>query len=69
MRTPPQGDYASQIAVGFGGQFVIVVPELDLVVVMTGQLGSAPDTFRDNRMLCRFNLVEDYLVPAVQGDA
>ncbi len=61
----PQGDYESAIAVGYGGQFVYVIPDLDLVVVMTGRLKSAPDTFRDNRMLCRFNLVEDYIVPSV----
>jgi len=61
----PQGGYDSAIAVGYGGQFVYVIPELDLVVVMTGRLQSAPDTFRDNRMLCHFNLVEDFIVPAV----
>ena len=62
----PQGDADSAIAVGFGGQFVYVIPALDMVVVMTGRLGNVPEAFRDNRMLCQFNLVEDFIVPAVQ---
>ncbi len=61
----PQRDTDSAIAVGFGGQFVYVIPALDLVVVMTGRLGNVPESFRDNRMLCQFNLVEDFIVPAV----
>jgi CubicO group peptidase (beta-lactamase class C family) len=60
----PQGDHESLIAVGFGGQFVYVIPGLDIVVVMTGDLDGMPAHFRDNRMLCRFNLVEDFIVPA-----
>ncbi len=59
-----QGGHASGVAVGFGGQFITVIPALDMVVVMTGNLKTAPDAFRDNRMLCQFNLVEDYIVPA-----
>ncbi|HVO70164.1 MAG TPA: serine hydrolase [Aggregatilineaceae bacterium] len=61
----PQGPFESFIAVGFAGQFIYVIPALDLVVVMTGDIASAPDRFRDNRMLCQFNLVEEYIVPAV----
>ena len=61
----PQGDYDSFIAVGYGGQFVYVIPELDMVVVMTADLTNIPETFRDSRMLCQFNLVEDFILPAV----
>jgi CubicO group peptidase (beta-lactamase class C family) len=61
----PQGPYTSYLAVGFGGQFITVIPALDLVIVMTGDIASAPPRFRDNRMLCQFNLVEEYIVPAV----
>ena len=61
----PQGPHESMIAVGLGGQFVYVIPALDMVVVMTGIINAAPEHFRDNRMLCRFNLVEDFIVPAV----
>ncbi len=60
-----QAGHPSLIAVGYGGQFVFVVPALDLVVVMTGNLSAVPEDFRDNRMLCQFNLVEDFIVPAI----
>ena len=63
----PQAEYDSFIAVGYGGQFVYVIPGLDMVVVMTGDLDGMPDTFRDNRMLCQFNLVEQFIVPAVRS--
>jgi CubicO group peptidase (beta-lactamase class C family) len=62
----PQAGHDSALAVGYGGQFAVVVPALDLVVVMTGDIAAAPDHFRNNRMLCRFNLVEDFIVPAVR---
>jgi CubicO group peptidase (beta-lactamase class C family) len=62
----PQGPHESMIAVGYGGQFVYVIPALDMVIVMTGTISDAPEHFRDNRMLCRFNLVEDFIVPAAR---
>ncbi len=61
----PQGDHDSFIAVGYGGQFVYVIPALDMVVVLTGDLDDLPEPFRNNRMLCQFNLVEDFIIPAV----
>jgi CubicO group peptidase (beta-lactamase class C family) len=57
----PQGRHESRIAVGYGGQFVYVIPDQDMVVVMTGRIDTAPPHFKDNRMLCRFNLVEDFI--------
>ncbi|MBN1564500.1 MAG: serine hydrolase, partial [Anaerolineae bacterium] len=62
----PQGEYDSFIAVGYGGQFVYMIPGLDMVVVMTGDLDGLPDAFRNNQMLCQFNLVEEFIVPAAQ---
>lgn len=53
------------IAAGYGGQFVYVVPAYDLVVVLTGSITSVPDLFRDSRMICEFNLVEDFIIPAL----
>lgn len=66
----PQAGYDSALAVGYGGQFAIVVPALDLLVIMTGNLSSAvPPAFRNNQMLCQFNLVEDFIVPAALARA
>ncbi len=65
----PQAGYDSALAVGYGGQFTIVVPALDLLVVMTGDLSDVPPGFRNNQMLCQFNLVEDFIVPAALARA
>lgn len=62
----PQQDLGSFMAVGFAGQFIYVLPTLDLVVVMTGDLKTAPKTFTDNRMIREFNVVEEFLVPAIR---
>lgn len=64
-----QAGYDSALAVGYGGQFAILVPALDLLVVMTGDLSAVPPAFRNNQMLCGFNLVEDFIVPAALAHA
>lgn len=64
-----QAGHASHMAVGHGGQFAYVIPDLDLLVVMTGRLSKIPRTFSDNRMIREFNVVEDAIVPAVTEGA
>jgi len=59
----PQGDYNCYMAVGYGGQFITVIPALDLAVVLTGDIRNPPEPFNDNDMLCQFNLVQDFIVP------
>ncbi|MBN2303725.1 MAG: serine hydrolase, partial [Anaerolineae bacterium] len=63
-----QGDHASALAVGYGGQYIYVIPALDLVIVLTGDLSAGPraipPAFRDNRMLCQFDFVADHILPA-----
>jgi CubicO group peptidase (beta-lactamase class C family) len=59
------GGQRSLVAAGYGGQFIYVIPAFDLVVVLTGALNAVPELFRDSRMICEFNLVEDFVVPAL----
>jgi CubicO group peptidase (beta-lactamase class C family) len=65
-----QGGYESYMAIGYGGQYIVVIPELDLVVVLTG----APlprtkmATLREITRL-NFSFFEDYIIPAVIQNA
>lgn len=54
--TSPEGYYS---AIGYEGQFIHVVPDLDLVMVTTGRV---PEDF--NRIQA---LLEDFVIPAVAG--
>ena len=57
------GDYKSYYAWGYGGQFIFVVPDLDLVVVTT----SRSDVSRERRdhLGAIYELVETLIVPRV----
>jgi CubicO group peptidase (beta-lactamase class C family) len=57
--------YEAQYAWGFGGQYIILVPALDLVVVTTSSATVAEDRRSHRRTV--FGLVEQLLVPRVAG--
>jgi CubicO group peptidase (beta-lactamase class C family) len=50
------------MALGYGGQFIVVVPEKDLVVVFTSEL--AEEDFYTPQ-----TLLDDFIIPAVQSSA
>jgi CubicO group peptidase (beta-lactamase class C family) len=52
------------MAAGYGGQYVYIAPDLDLLVVMTGNPRVAQDAQQASRYIIR-----DYIVPAVGGSA
>jgi CubicO group peptidase (beta-lactamase class C family) len=57
------GGYDAYYAWGFGGQYIFVVPDLDLVVVTTSSSTVAEDRRSHRRNV--FELVEDLIVPQV----
>ncbi|MBH5316912.1 serine hydrolase [Paenibacillus sp. GSMTC-2017] len=50
-------DYTSYYAMGYGGQFIYIIPELDLVTVITSGLDRH---YEGNKML-----VEQFVIPAI----
>ena len=61
------GGYDAYYAWGFGGQYIFVVPELDLVVVTTSSSSVAEDRRSHRRNV--FEIVEDLIVPQVAAMA
>lgn len=57
-----KGHYA--FALGFGGQFIIVVPRLNLVVTATNNYSGLSSSFADNNMFETLSLIMDNIIPA-----
>ncbi len=65
-----QGGYQGLIAYGYGGQMIVVLPELDTVMVVTTSTlfpEMLPEAFKDLRMV-DFDVIEKYVVPMVLGE-
>ncbi len=56
--------YRTTFAWGHGGQFILVVPDLDLVVVCTSSLTERPDHGNHNDNVLR--LLEEYIIPSIK---
>lgn len=59
------GGVRTHFAWGYGGQYVFVIPALDLVVVCTSALSNRSDGFNHNARI--LNLLETYILPAVHS--
>jgi CubicO group peptidase (beta-lactamase class C family) len=57
------GEHRAYYAWGFGGQYIFVVPDLDLVVVTTSSSTVAEDRRSHRRTV--FDLVEYLIVPQI----
>ncbi len=59
-------DYSSFMAYGYGGQFVICFPELDLIIVTTANNRVTPD-MSNVQELGIFELVTEYILKAIKN--
>jgi CubicO group peptidase (beta-lactamase class C family) len=55
------------MALGYGGQFVIVFPNLDLIVVTTSNNQVYPDD-ANNQELGVLNIIEKYVITSIEGE-
>ena len=55
--------YQTYYAWGYGGQFIFLVPELDLVVAVTSV--SEPGAERRNHLGAIYDIVESSIIPVV----
>jgi len=58
------GGHLVQYAWGYGGQFIFVVPELDLVAVMTST--PTPGDGRREHLRALYGMMEDEIIPAAE---
>jgi len=58
------GDYKVKIALGYGGQFIIIFPDLDMIVVATSN-GNFYKTEADEHERSVMDLVVNYILPAI----
>lgn len=61
----PSGDYV--FATGWGGQFIVVVPDLRLVVVATNEWRNVATPVANNQWFRTIDLIMTRIVPAVQA--
>ncbi len=59
------GKYTTLFAWGHGGQYIMMIPELDAVVVMTSSVTSESQRRTYKRPV--FVLLEDYIIPFLEG--
>ena len=57
-----KGNYA--FALGYGGQFIIVVPNLNLVVTATNNWNVLTDTIANNDLFETLSLIMNNIIPA-----
>lgn len=58
------GSYKIFMALGYGGQFVVVFPDLNLIVVATSNNQVYPDTANDQE-LAVLNIINEYIVKSI----
>jgi uncharacterized protein (TIGR03437 family) len=59
----PQWGYLAYMAAGYGGQYIFVVPGLDLIMVSTAD--TSGDTI--DRHMQAFNLLTQYVIPSIRS--
>lgn len=67
--TRDQGGYRSYMSLGYAGQYIVVIPELDIAVVVTSvPLPTQPPSELDAASTVDFPLFDEYIIPAVMDE-
>ena len=62
------GGHETFVALGYGGQFIVVIPDLQLVITATSTFDRDKNPDRMAHYVAFFDLIDDYILPSIKKE-